>query len=124
MIIPSFIYIELFGKGFYQITSILPYLSIAILSLSIFTLFNHFFSASNQNKLNIKGSFLGNLILISIAYPLIHVGGIYGAACAYSTTHLIMFIYFFRKYQLQSHLNWHELIPKRSDLKLLNTTNL
>lgn len=124
MIIPSFIYIELFGKGFYQITSILPYLSIAILSLSIFTLFNHFFSASNQNKLNIKGSFLGNLILISIAYPLIHVGGIYGAACAYSTTHLIMFIYFFRKYQLQSHLNWHELIPKRSDLKLLTTTNL
>jgi|GEM_PF-5124776 len=124
MIIPSFIYIGLFGKSFFQITSLLPYLALAILTLSIFTLFNHYFSANNQNKINIKGSFLGNLILLAISYPLIDFGGVYGAACAYSITHFMMLLYFFRNYQLQTEISWSALIPKRSDFKLLANTEL
>lgn len=122
--VPKKAFTAFLGQTFDFVASVIPYLAPAILSLAVFTVFNHYFSANYRNRINIKGSVIGNIILVSSAYPLITNWGMNGASFAYSLTHFGMLIFYYANYKSQTHVGWTDFIPKHNDLRLLSKNKL
>jgi O-antigen/teichoic acid export membrane protein len=93
LFLPVRFYTYLFGPEFAAIPVIIAWFSPAILFLSFYTIFNHYFSGKNMNWVNIKGSVVGNIILVSSTYYLVANFALNGAALAYGFAFLGMTVY-------------------------------
>lgn len=119
ILLPTSVFTAIFGDDFYSLKSVLYSLSLGIISFSIFTIINHYFSGIGKNKVNITASFIGNIIVIISCVLLIPVFGNIGAGIATSVTYLIMLLYLAYKFMKDSESSIKELSPTRSNLKSL-----
>ena len=99
ILIPNIIYTTIFGNDFHQINIILISYSPSILFLAFFTILNHYFSASNQNKIKIYG-IIGSGIAISFAY-------------------FMMFCFLIYQFNIQTKSNLKEFFSNFNTLKTL-----
>lgn len=93
IVIPSSWYQFLFGKGFNNITSLLLVYSPSIIFLAFFTVLNHYFTVTNQNKINISATFIGNIIIISLGFLTIPSKGVLMSGIVISVAYFIILIF-------------------------------
>lgn len=93
ILIPSSWYQLLFGKDFDGITSLLVAYSPSIVFLAFFTILNHYFTATNQNKINIIATFIGNVLVIILGFLLIPSQGILMSGIVISGAYLMMLVF-------------------------------
>jgi O-antigen/teichoic acid export membrane protein len=93
ILIPSSIYQFLFGKDFDGITSLLIVYSPSIVFLAFFTILNHYFTATNQNKINIIATFIGNVLVVVLGFILIPSQGILMSGMVISGAYLVMLVF-------------------------------
>lgn len=119
ILLPSSVFTAIFGEDFGSLKLVLYSLSLGIISFSIFTIINHYFSGIGKNKVNITASILGNLIVITSCILLIPTFGNIGTGIATSVTYLVMLLYLTYKFMKDSESSIKELSPTRSNLKSL-----
>lgn len=117
LLLPSNVFTVIFGNDFNSIKSLLIYISTAILSLSLFTVINHYFSGIGKNKVNITASLIGNIVVIGSSLVFIPIWGNIGAAIATSLTSIVMLVYLIYRFLKQNDASFGELIPKISSVK-------
>jgi O-antigen/teichoic acid export membrane protein len=117
--LPNSLFTFVFGDEFSSIKTVLLSLSLGIISLSIFTILNHFFSGIGKNKPNIIGSLIGNITVISLCLTLIPIWGNIGAGIATSITYLIILSYLVYRFLKQTNSQLKELIPTSASIKSL-----
>lgn len=93
ILIPSSWYQLLFGKDFDSITTLLVAYSPSIVFLAFFTILNHYFTATNQNKINIIATFIGNVLVIVLGFILIPSQGIVTSGVVISAAYLMMLVF-------------------------------
>jgi O-antigen/teichoic acid export membrane protein len=102
ILIPSSIYQFLFGKDFDGITSLLIVYSPSIVFLAFFTILNHYFTATNQNKINIIATFIGNVLIVVLGFIFIPSQGILMSGIVISAAYLVMLIFLSSIFCLQT----------------------
>lgn len=119
LVLPDSLFAFIFGDEFGSIRTVLFSLSLGVIFLSIFTILNHYFSGIGKNKPNIIGSFIGNIVVISLCLLLIPTWGNIGAGIATSATYLVIFAYIVYRFMRHTKTTFTELIPSPSSVKLL-----
>ena len=103
LLVPSVVYVTLFGKGFEGIRSVLITLSPGILFYSIVLLFDHYFSGIGKYRINIWANLAGLVTTLAFSilltnyfknYNQIYAGVI--ASCSYACNFFVL-VYFFRQ---------------------------
>jgi len=119
LLIPNSFFVYLFGTEFDSIRTVLFTLSFGVVFLSVFTIINHYFSGIGKNKPNIIGSFVGNIVVVSLCLILIPIWGNIGAGIATSITYLVIMSYLIYRFLKQTNTHLAELIPSPSSIKSL-----
>lgn len=119
ILIPNIIYTTIFGNDFHQINIILISYSPSILFLAFFTILIHYFSASNQNKINILATFIGNVFVVILGFILIPIYGIIGSGIAISFAYFMMFCFLIYQFKIQTKSKLKEFFSNFSTLKTL-----
>ncbi len=121
IVLPPSFYIRLFGKEFYEISSIMPYIAPGVAFFTYALIVGHYFSGTGRYFVNAIASACGFVISLLFAIILIPQMGIAGAAMAatisYTITSLVVIIWFLR----ENNKGITELIPWAGDL--LDLTN-
>lgn len=117
LLLPSNVFTAIFGDDFHSIKSLLIYISTAIISLSLFTVINHYFSGIGKNKVNITASLIGNIVVIGCSLIFIPIWGNIGAALTTSFTSIVMLVYLIYRFLKQNDSSFSELVPKISSVK-------
>ena len=117
LLLPTSVFTFVFGEEFHSIKTLLLYMSLAILSLSIFTIINHYFSGIGKNKVNIIASVLGNIVVLVSSLTLIPIWGNIGAAIATSLTFVVMLGYLIYRFLKQNDSSFSALVPTASSFK-------
>ena len=100
LLVPANWYQFLFGEDFGGLNELLFYYFPSILFLSFFTLLNHYFSAHNLNKVNIKATFLGNIIVVSLSVLIIPIYGINSSGLVLGIAYLSMSLFLLYRFRL------------------------
>ncbi|MBW7868502.1 MAG: polysaccharide biosynthesis C-terminal domain-containing protein [Brumimicrobium sp.] len=108
ILLPDSFYNWLLGSEFEGLRPIFASMSLGVLLLATFAILNHHFSAVEKNLINVKSSFIGNIVTISIGLLTIQSYGIYAGGIATSIAYLIMFSYLIFRFNKMYHLqiNW------------------
>lgn len=122
LLLPTGIYTYLFGEEFIEIKWILSHFAIGVISLAFFTIFNHYFSGTDQNWKNIYTTIIGNAVTIPVGMYLVDRFGISGGAWTYSIVNLVMLIVLIIIFNKQNHFSLKEYIPKFADIKELRNS--
>lgn len=119
LVLPNSLFAFIFGEEFGSIRTVLFSLSLGVIFLSIFTIINHYFSGIGKNKPNIIGSFIGNVIVVSLCLTLIPIWGNIGAGIATSITYFAILSYIVYRFLKQTNSQLKELIPTSASIKSL-----
>lgn len=119
IVLPSSLFAFIFGDEFGSIRKVLFSLSLGVIFLSVFTIINHYFSGIGKNKPNIIGSFIGNVVVVSLCLILIPTWGNIGAGIATSATYLVILAYIVYRFMRHTKTTFTELIPSPSSVKSL-----
>ena len=119
LVLPDSLFTFIFGDEFGSIRTVLFSLSLGVIFLSIFTIINHYFSGIGKNKPNIIGSFIGNIVIVSLSLILIPTWGNIGAGIATSATYLVILAYIVYRFMRRTKTTFIELIPTPSSVKSL-----
>ena len=96
--LPGSFYTWLFGAGFGQIKSILPYLSAAILFGAMAHIYAHYFAGQGANHHNFYGSLINLMVLLLSFWTLISIG-ILAAPISASLSFLAMFLWLWWRFK-------------------------
>ncbi len=115
-IIPVSVYVLLFGPDFFQVKSVIMFLSPGVIALSANTVFAHFFSGTGNPKINLYSNAIGFFVVLVLVLILIPVYGFMGAAIAVSVSYLVSLIYNYIRFKAQTGVVFKELMPGMSDI--------
>ena len=100
-VLPQELYVWLFGNEFSEVHLLMPYLLPGIALFSIFFVLSSYFSGSGKFGVNSIVSFVSMLVIAGLAFWLIPIYGVEGAAFAYSSglilTAILIFVVFYKK---------------------------
>lgn len=117
--IPSSFYQLLFGKDFDGITSLLLAYCPSIVFLAFFTILNHYFTATNQNKINIIATFIGNVIVVALGFLFIPCNGILMSGIVISAAYLMMLVFLLSIFCRQTKTNYVDFFTNFGKLRLI-----
>jgi O-antigen/teichoic acid export membrane protein len=116
-ILPSSVYIFIFGEEFGQLPNIIRLLSPGVLFYSVFLIFGHYFSGIGKYHRNLACASVGLLFTLATGFILIPQIDVYGAAIttslSYMATTITGVIIFFRS----SKTNFSDILIKKQDIK-------
>ena len=118
LFIPESFIGDIFGKDFTGSKEIVFTLSVGILSIACYSMFNHYFSSIGIFRYNLYASLAGLLIVVSLGWWFINTYQLIGAgiisSLAYLTTTLVMGYLFFRKteFKLSDFFTWNIKLKK------------
>lgn len=115
--IPESIYQWAFGKDFVNFQPILIAMAPGVLSLSFFTILNHYFSGTGQNTTNIVGSIIGNIVTIYAATYFIPIYKNVGGGIATSLGYVVMLIFWIVVFSSRNKLKLNWLFPNVNKIK-------
>lgn len=120
-VLPTSLYVWMLRRPeFSDIKLLLMCFSGGILFLAIFTIFNHYFTATNKNIINIRASLFGNLVTIPTGIILIHWYSIYGGALTYTIVNIAMLIYLFYQFRKITGARLHHFVPRKEDFRIFS----
>lgn len=115
LFIPESFFLAIIGQQYMGIHGLVTHLGPAIVTLSFFTILNHYFTGIDKNSINIYCSLIGNLASLSLGYLLINRFGLIGGAWTYGITHLSMLAALSWFYKKESGVFWKLYLPSSSD---------
>lgn len=68
LLIPGSFFSSLFGRDFSEVSGLMPWISPAILALSISTIYSHYFAGKGLNDINFYGSLINLLALLLVFF--------------------------------------------------------
>ena len=116
-LLPSELYIWLFGEECGNIKELMLYFSPGILFLAMFTIFNHYFTAKDQDMTNVQGSIIGNVVSVGLGLFLLARYELVGGSATYSVTYALMFLYLFYQYKRATGIRFVKFLPSKNDFK-------
>ena len=119
ILIPEYIYLIIFGKGFAGIKEIILLLSPGIIVVSVSKIYWNYFSGLGKFKINNISGLIGLFCSTLSCYILIKYFGIIGAAYSTVATYIIISSYLFWAFRIDSGFTVKQLLPRWSDFKLL-----
>ncbi|MCU0428739.1 MAG: polysaccharide biosynthesis C-terminal domain-containing protein [Cytophagaceae bacterium] len=116
-VVPSDFYQWIFGKEFTGLGQLILALSPGIIFIAVHKIYWNYFAAKGLFHINNWSNAAGLLVQIPTLSFALHVGGLWGAAAAYSLSGgitMMVLVYFFRK---SCQLSWKKLFPGPQDWK-------
>ncbi len=121
LLIPSKVYIMLFGEDFSMIKLIILSLGVGILSISLSTLFSSYFSGTGKPFHNTIASIIGLVVTLTLGFIFIPKFGIIAAAIIASTAYFSSVIYQIIVFIKTSNSKIKEFIPHKDDFIYLRS---
>lgn len=116
LIVPSQIYVIIFGKDFYQTKEIILLLSPGIMAIAVSNIIGYYFSATNSlGILNIK-SIAGLFITIAFSFYAIPRWGIYGACIVTTISYCFSSAILFRKFYQITEFRVKDYLTSRAEI--------
>ena len=118
-LLPDQLYAWVFGKELIGIQEIIISMSVGIVCLSYFTLFNNYYAGVRKNHINLLVSLLGNVFTIVGGFLLISNWGSTGAGIATSLGYTAMLVALLIIFGNQHNLKGAWYLPSKSDFNSL-----
>lgn len=115
IILPESVYTSLFSNELIGIKSVVIALSPGVLALSMNNIFSHYFSGMGNPKINLFAKIAGLVITITLAFILIPLYGIIGAAATASFSYVTTVVYQYIIFRKQTGTKFAEWIPEKAD---------
>jgi len=116
LLMPSQLFVFLFGEQFASLKSVFFHISPGIIFLAGLNVLSSFFSGDYKAYINMYGSLAGLIVVAAAGWILIPWQGIYGAAWANSFSYftgLAVAVFYLHRYY---HTNPADLLPQKKDL--------
>ncbi|MDR0968948.1 MAG: polysaccharide biosynthesis C-terminal domain-containing protein [Lentimicrobiaceae bacterium] len=117
--VPRSVFEFVFSKDFGEIKLVIVTLAPAVLCIAANNIFSHFFSGINKPQHNLIGSIIGFFVTIPAALLLIPNYGFIGAGLTTSITFFAVIVYQWVVFRKMTQTRFVDLIPDKSDWKLL-----
>ena len=114
-LLPTSVYMLLFGEEFHQVKLVIQILSPGIASFSISNMLSHYFSGIGKFHVNSTSSAIGLIASLALGILLIPDLGIVGAAITGSSSYITSTLYQFTLFKKQTNLKLKELTLTKSD---------
>ncbi|ASE63069.1 polysaccharide biosynthesis C-terminal domain-containing protein [Chryseobacterium indologenes] len=119
IIVPSEVYLFIFGKEFRDTKEIIFFLTPGILGIAVSDMVGHYFSGIRELKiLNIK-SIVGLVVTVVFSFIAIPRWGILGACFATTSSYLVSSFVLFRKFYHSTPFRWRDYMISRKEIMLL-----
>jgi O-antigen/teichoic acid export membrane protein len=119
LLVPSEVYIFIFGDEFGETKTVLWMMSAGILVFSINLILANHFAGTGRYWVNTTASLIGLAINIPANLLLIPEYGLAGAGIAASLTFFAITLYTWIKFVKESSLHWKDLVMKKEDVRKL-----
>lgn len=116
LIIPQGMYEFVFGEGFGSVKTVIVFMSVGILSLSVSQILSHFFSGTGRQKFNAIGSGVGLIATLACGFSLIPTMGLTGAGLTASAAYSASAIYQLWVFMRITHTRAVDLAPQKQDI--------
>ncbi|HCN48942.1 MAG TPA: teichoic acid transporter [Chryseobacterium sp.] len=121
LIIPSEVYVMIFGKEFKDTKKIMLLLSPGIFAIAVSDMVGHYFSGIRELKiLNVK-SIVGLVVTVVFSFIAIPRWGILGACLATTSSYLVSAFLLFRKFYSTTPFSLKDYMVSKEELQLLKT---
>ncbi|WP_185288699.1 lipopolysaccharide biosynthesis protein [Chryseobacterium lactis] len=121
LIIPSEVYVMIFGKEFKDTKEIMLLLSPGIFAIAVSDMVGHYFSGIRELKiLNVK-SIVGLVVTVVFSFIAIPRWGILGACLATTSSYLVSAFLLFRKFYSTTPFSLKDYMVSKEELQLLKT---
>lgn len=120
MLIPSAMFIDIFGSEFHEVKTHLWFLGPGILLFSVSNAFSHFLAGVGDHKYNTYTSLFGLALTSVLIYPAVKHFGTIGAAAITSTIYCLQTIIQFAFLKRSDGINIQSLMIQKSDFIQLN----
>lgn len=114
---PESFYAWIFGKDFTAVKPVIYALSPGVVALASNTIFSHYFSGLGNPKVNLWSNVVGFVFTLTLAFLLIPVYGITGAAVTASVSYISTVIYQYVIFKKQTGTRFREWLPKKQDFR-------
>ncbi|MBI2257304.1 MAG: polysaccharide biosynthesis C-terminal domain-containing protein [Flavobacteriia bacterium] len=104
--VPDSLFSLFFGKEFQNLSIYFISYIPAVIMLSFFSQINHFFTAKNQNLINIKATGLGAITTIIFSLIFVPNYGIVYACICISISYFFMLIFLIRQFSFKNSVHW------------------
>lgn len=116
-LIPSWMFVKIFGDGFQQTGVVIRSLSPGILAFTVALIVGHYFSGTGRYHINTLASFVGMVAMPGMLSLLVPSGGITGAGWAssisYTLTAVVVLIFYFT----EKNQDYHDILPSGKFLR-------
>lgn len=119
LLIPSAFYQFIFGNDFGDITIIIYFLCVGIISFALSNMLSHYFSGVGKHYINTLGALIGLVITIAGGFLLIPAFGLKGAAMTATLSYTSITIYQWIIFKKETNIKFTDLIPEKNDFQLL-----
>ncbi len=117
IILPESFYTWIFSKAFTGVKPVILILSPGVIALAANAIFSHYFSGLGNPKVNLWSNVVGFIFTVILAFSLIPLFGINGAAATASVSYLSTVIYQYIIFKKQTGTRFGEWIPQRKDFR-------
>jgi O-antigen/teichoic acid export membrane protein len=119
LLIPSFVYVFLFGSDFSDIKAVIAALALGILVVSLSNIFSHYFMGLGKYEVELYATLAGLVVTIIACFALIPALGIIGAAISASLSYLTSFTFLLYRFRKATAFKLAMLIPNKGDILLI-----
>ncbi len=119
ILLPSSVYVFIFGEGFGSVRTVIHSLAPGVLFLNLNIIISHYFSGTGKYHLNTIASFVGLCFAIPLFAWMIPSFGLTGAGFASSISYLITTSIILLYFKKESGVNFKEFIIKKNDILFL-----
>lgn len=117
VLLPESFYTWVFSKAFTGVKPVILILSPGVLALAANAIFSHYFSGLGNPKVNLWSNVIGFIFTVVLAFALIPLLGINGAAVTASVSYLSTVVYQYVIFKKQTGTRPGDWIPRRQDFR-------
>ncbi len=117
IILPESFYTWIFSKAFTGVKPVILILSPGVIALAANAIFSHYFSGLGNPKVNLWSNVVGFVLTLILAFSLIPLFGINGAAATASVSYISTVIYQYIVFKKQTGTRFGEWIPRKQDIR-------
>ena len=117
IILPESFYTWMFSKAFSGVKPVILILSPGVIALAANAIFSHYFSGLGNPKVNLWSNVVGFVFTVILAFSLIPLFGINGAAFTASVSYISTVIYQYIIFKKQTGTRFGEWLPHKQDFR-------
>ena len=115
VVLPENFYTWMFSKAFTGVKPVILILSPGVIALAANAIFSHYFSGLGNPKVNLWSNVVGFVFTLVLAFSLIPLFGINGAAATASVSYISTVIYQYIIFKKQTGTRFGQWLPRKQD---------